>query len=172
MIDGGELIRYVGPERDSHSGLAIGVFQVASRAQRDEGMPAEVRAMLATSLRWFGDNLAVPRRFSHHRDGWQRSASGTWVRTPIAISWFKPDATVHLARILTVVALLRAAGSPVREIRTWRPGYVTYEDRHQVVAVPFADTRVGGDGGRVERPYLRPEITPYCAPGSLSSAAK
>ncbi|MBA3936368.1 MAG: hypothetical protein H0X38_02815 [Planctomycetes bacterium] len=152
MVDDGELIRYVGLQRDPDSGLAIGVFQVASRAKRDEHMPADLRAQLGAALRWFGEHLAVPRRFSHHRDGWRRAAGGAWVRTPLAISWFKPDATVHLARIVAVVGQLRAAGIAVREIRTRRPGYVTYEDRHQVVAVPFSDTRVGDDGGGMERP--------------------
>lgn len=146
-VVGAELIRYVGPGRDPDSGSAIGVFQVAASAKRDESLPTEVRAQLRAALLWFGEHLAAPRRFSHHRDGWRRSAGGVWTRTPIAISWFKPDATVHLARIAAIVALLQSAGVAMRELRTRRPGYVTYEDRHQVVAVPFSDVQVS-EGGR------------------------
>jgi hypothetical protein len=28
----------------------------------------------------------------------------------------------------------------VRELRTERPGYILYEDEHQVAAMPFAET--------------------------------
>ena len=89
-------------------------------------------------LRWFNSHLAQPRRFSHLRHGFRRSSHGDWVREPIAISWFKPDATVHLNRIRALVAILRSCAVVVQELRTRRPGSITYEDRAQIVAVPFS----------------------------------
>jgi hypothetical protein len=138
-VGGAELIRYVGPEVDRDSGQPIGVFQFAARSIHSEHVDGEVRAELRAASRWFSENLARPRRFSHHRDGWRRRGGGAYVRTPIAISWFKPDATIHLSRIQRVVEILRKLGVTIVEIRTRNPGYVTYEDRHQVVAVPFSD---------------------------------
>jgi hypothetical protein len=40
-----------------------------------------------------------------------------------------------------MAALLERCGIPTEMLRTWRPGYVVYEDAYQVVAVPFRDTR-------------------------------
>jgi hypothetical protein len=36
-----------------------------------------------------------------------------------------------------LVSLLEHKGITVHELRTERPGYVLYEDAHQVVAMPF-----------------------------------
>ena len=94
-------------------------------------------ALLSAMRRWFSANLARPRRFSHHRLDCKRSTARPWTRTPIAISWFKPQARVHLSRIETCARLLRGAGVEIRLIVCRRPGYITYEDQHQVVAVPF-----------------------------------
>jgi hypothetical protein len=38
------------------------------------------------------------------------------------------------------VKLVESAGIEIEELRTTRPGYLVYEDRHQVVALPFTDT--------------------------------
>jgi len=40
-----------------------------------------------------------------------------------------------------LVAILEAHGVGVEVIRTSRPGYVVYEDMHQVMAEPYADTQ-------------------------------
>ena len=38
-------------------------------------------------------------------------------------------------------ALLESYGFAVQMLREKRPGYVVYEDQHQVVAYPFSETR-------------------------------
>ena len=40
-----------------------------------------------------------------------------------------------------MAAILDAHGIHVEVVTSRRPGYVVYEDRHQIAAVPFADTR-------------------------------
>jgi hypothetical protein len=39
-----------------------------------------------------------------------------------------------------IAAILHAHGVEVEAIRTERPGYVVYEDKHQVAAEPFKET--------------------------------
>ncbi len=134
-----ELIRFVGEDFDEDSRSPLGIFQLASRPASDSKFSSATQAALISECRWFGVHLPVPRRFSHHRDGWRRSGYG-WARTPIAISWFKPDASVHLQHIAVMAEALRAVGISIKEMRTRRPGYVTYEDPYQVVAVPFTDS--------------------------------
>ncbi len=41
-----------------------------------------------------------------------------------------------------MIAVLENNGVHVRTIKTVRPGYVVYEDEFQVVAVPFADSKL------------------------------
>jgi hypothetical protein len=132
-----ELIRFAGSPIDPHSGQSLGIFQLAARIAREGQLTAEDRASLRAHLRWFNRNLAQPRRFSHHRDGFRRSGSGIWMREPIAISWFKAAASAHLRHIEGMATLLGRSGVELHELRTRRPGYVVYEDDHQVVAVPF-----------------------------------
>ncbi len=50
-------------------------------------------------------------------------------------SWLRASATEH-----GLVVALTKAGYEIREIRTDRAGYVTYEDEHQLIAEPFRDT--------------------------------
>jgi len=133
-----EYIRFAGTEVDSSSLQREGVFQLAIRMRDSASSPEVLRADVAASLLWFNRHLAQPRRFSHHRHGFRRSAHGDWVREPIAISWFKPEASVHLVRIRALVAILRSGALVVHELRTRRPGYITYEDQAQIVAVPFS----------------------------------
>lgn len=133
----GDLIRFVGDTIDANSGQPIGIFQIAARLKRSGTLSPEPAATLLADLRWFSLHLTVPRRFSHHRDGQRRSASGQWVRTPIAISWFKPTAVEHLKKIRELARIIESSGQTIHELRTVKPGYITYEDAYQVVAVPF-----------------------------------
>jgi hypothetical protein len=132
------LLRYVGLEIDPDSRHEQGVFQIAAQVLRTDALAKEDRIRLISDLRWFSENLRTPRRFSHHRDGWRRSASGIWLRKPIALSWFKHDATVHLRRIARIIECLRRCDRTINTLQTRKPGYVTYEDQFQVVAVPFS----------------------------------
>lgn len=56
---------------------------------------------------------------------------------PGARSWFKVTAIDLLALTGEYVALLDRYGVPWVELRTDAPGYLTYEDDVQIVAVPF-----------------------------------
>ena len=57
-----------------------------------------------------------------------------------ALSWFRDSAAEHIRQIREYQQILEIYGVSVEALRTARPGYIVYEDEHQVVAYPFADT--------------------------------
>jgi hypothetical protein len=57
-----------------------------------------------------------------------------------AISWFKDSGVEHIAKLRDIIAILENHGITVRIITTDRPGYVVYEDEHQIVVEPFSDS--------------------------------
>jgi hypothetical protein len=130
-----ELVRFVVPAIiDDDSQTAAGVVQVAHDLIEEVGTAEEIRRELAAALDWLDDNLEVPDRFNRTKSkGWYRRQSR-------GISWLRSSATEHVATMQRLVDALTNAGYVVREIRTERAGYVTYEDAHQVVAEPFRDT--------------------------------
>ena len=65
---------------------------------------------------------------------------------------------MHIRRMREYQQTLETYGLTVEMLRTERPGYIVYEDEHQVVAYPFADTPCwtsSVDGSRVARGDLR-----------------
>jgi len=130
------LIRYVGDEIYWRSGEDIGFVQLAIRLRNSGTLPDREHRTLRDLICWFNRYLAQPRRFSPYKEGWKRSRFGC-LRQPIAISWFKDSARAHLRRADALATFLNERGISVRRISTQRPGYITYEDRYQVVAVPF-----------------------------------
>jgi hypothetical protein len=126
------LIRFVGSRRDNSSGRREGIFQLARRL-RLSGELAEIDdERLAEIGQWFNENLRKPRRFARSQNSHPQA---------VAISWFKSDARDHIARIREMQSILEAYGLLTEMIKTDRPGYVVYEDEHQVTAFPFRDTQ-------------------------------
>jgi hypothetical protein len=127
----GPLMRFVTDNRHPPYGHRTGLFQVAYTIWREHRLTEPEHSELRALLDWFNDHLEKPERFSASR---RPHAKGT------AISWVRASARDHVPRIRRVAALVESAGTAVHELRTKRPGYVLYEDGHQVVALPFADT--------------------------------
>lgn len=126
-----ELIRFVTDNRHPPYGHRSGLFQVAYKIWREHKLAEPERGELRALRDWFNDHLEEPERFSASR---KPHAKGT------AISWMRVSAHEHVSRIRRVAALVESTGAAVHELRSKRPGYVLYEDDHQVVALPFADT--------------------------------
>jgi len=82
--------------------------------------------------KWFKANLKVPDRLT---------ISPRPHRKKQAISWFKSTAAVHIQKMQEYRRLIESHGVAVEMIKTERPGYIVYEDEHQVAAYPFADTQ-------------------------------
>jgi hypothetical protein len=104
------------------------VFQAGYRL-RDAGR-LDAPRRFDTLLEWFNRHLPVPLRF--------RRPAGRQAHRH-AICWFRNEAVEHVGKVRELAALLEQHGVPTRKLRTRRPGYVVYEDRFQVAAVPFRD---------------------------------
>ena len=135
------LVRFVvdiwNRDAEGRQGVVSFAYHLLARPTPTGGEADELARLVA----WFERHLAVPRRMSPFKDGFRRAAHSRTLRTPVALSWFRPEATAHLAKVLSLTGVLRRCGYGVRRLTTTNPGYVTHEDAEQVVAMPFADTR-------------------------------
>lgn len=124
-------IRFVIADKDSDSGRRQGVFQALVEAS-DTGLLYDYEEEQKKSLfQWFNENLKEPISL--------RRSSKFHTKNK-AISWFKDTAIDHIARMRELIAILEAHDIEVQMLQTERPGYITYEDRYQIVAEAFNDT--------------------------------
>lgn len=125
-------IRFVTESIDKNSGKRRGIFQAMyALIDKNELRPHEL-AELRCLEKWFKDKLASPDRFARNR---KSNAA------PKAISWFKSSATEHLDRMHAICRILNEHDISTEMITSKRPGYIVFEDEHQIAAVPFAETR-------------------------------
>jgi hypothetical protein len=128
-------LRFILPRINPDSGIEDGVFDLAYEIRRQGEISEHERAELGDLLRWFVDNLSVPTRFNRTK------SKGHYRRTTKGISWFTSSARLHATKMHRMAAILRNQGHQVTMIKTSNPGYVVYEDDHQVIAEPFSDLR-------------------------------
>lgn len=126
-------LRFVSSEIDSASRVGAGVFVAAYDLYDSGRLPAYERERLLDIFVWFNRNLRTPTRFSRPR---RRS------KPKSAICWFRPTAREHLSHVREMVALLEDYDVLIRTLKASKVGYIVYEDEHQVVAEPYADTRL------------------------------
>src|SRR5689334_1639060 len=125
-------IRFITDRLDSQSGRRQGLFQAAYELRRGAHLTPVDGAHLNEILHWFGVYLARPSRLA---------LSARPHRKAQALCWYKHDADEHIARMWDIAAIVERYDAFVAMIRTRQPGYVLYEDDHQVAAYPFADTQ-------------------------------
>jgi hypothetical protein len=129
------FLRFVVSDLDEESHQELGVFHAAGNL-RDSGLLSEHDEEILQELRdRFSANLEKPSRFTNAKPPHYRKRMN-------GISWFKSSAQEHIGKIREIIALLESYDIPVRMIKTDRPGFVVYEDRFQIVAVPFADSNL------------------------------
>src|SRR5688572_23770581 len=126
------FIRFVIANMDVDSGRRQGLFQAADELRATGAMSESDEQRLKQVEEWFDANLAIPKRLS---------ISAKPRRKAQAISWFRDTATDHITQMREFKRLLESYGVIVDMLREKRPGYVVYEDAHQVVAYPFSETR-------------------------------
>lgn len=124
-------IRFVVSQLDPNSGRRQGLFQAAASLEDRGALAAHELDDYRGVVDWFRDNLEKPDRFAISS---RPHAKGQ------ALSWFKADSLIHIAKMRDLQRILEAHDVSVDVLRTERPGYVIYEDEHQVAAYPFADT--------------------------------
>jgi hypothetical protein len=125
-------LRFTGAEPgvDSDSGEPRGLFTIAYDLLRSGAFEEHEQAWFEEVVRWFDANLARPLRLARSRRvGAQKDA----------VSWFKASAGEHVRRMYELVALLQHHGVATQVSRAEHPGYIVYEDDHQIAVVPFRD---------------------------------
>ena len=125
------FIRFVTGTLDPRSGRRQGIFEAGGALRRSGGLSASDVERLDDLREWFIDHLPIPTRFS---------LSPRPHRKAQALSWFKDEATVYIGKMREYQRVLEEYDVRIEMLRTERPGYIVYEDQHQVVAYPFADT--------------------------------
>jgi len=125
------LLRFVLPHSHPDTGVEEGIFGAAYHLCESPLITSADRQLLEGLLVWFDTNLATPKRFNRSKSkGYYRRRTG-------GIAWLKPTAAEHIAKMYELVGILEKNGHHVSKITTDRPGYVVFEDDHQIVAEPF-----------------------------------
>lgn len=130
-------LRFIAQSINHESLVRDGVFAAAWRLRQDPALPADDEAQLRTHLAWIGEHMRMPARFNRTK------SKGRDRRPSKGISWFKDTASEHIDRVRQIGEILERHGMHIETVHTDRPGYIVYEDDHQIVAEPFKDTPVG-----------------------------
>lgn len=119
------LVRFVSPLFCIESQARLGVFIASSHLLDSGRLDSFYEEELSGVWAWFNEHLPFP---------WKKS-----FRDGRGICWFKDEAEECIARLWSLVAILRENGIPVEFIQARNPGWWSYEDRYQVVAIPYSD---------------------------------
>jgi hypothetical protein len=125
------LVRFVLPLAHPDTGVEQGIFGAAYRLRDKILAPVHDRDQLEDLLSWFTANLPIPERFNRTK------SKGYYRKKTAGVSWLKPTALEHIAKMHALVVILEKNGHQVYQVTTDRPGYVVFEDDYQVVAEPF-----------------------------------
>jgi hypothetical protein len=125
-------MRFVVHRRDADCGRRLGLFQAIAALAYAGRLRDYYSSHYRELLDWFNVNLDRPRSFS-------RSSKAH--AAPLALSWFKQSALVHIAKMREIVVILEEHGIGTEVLFCKRPGYVVYDDEFQTVAEPYAETR-------------------------------
>jgi hypothetical protein len=125
------FVRFVVSAVDEDSGRRQGLFHTAYALRRSGELPLHLHEQLDEALNWLDDKVGIPDRLTR---GNRKHANG------MAISWFKDTARDCIRQMHTICRLLDEHGIPTEMITSERPGYIVFEDRCQISAVPFSDT--------------------------------
>jgi len=120
-------LRFVTIWLDDDSHMPAGIFTAAYLLDGDDELPDYARAMLVEILAWFDRHLVAPHTFSRSPRAYGRN---------IGLCWFKDTARQHVERAFELMALLEDNNIFIEVVTADRPGFVVYEDDHQIVAEP------------------------------------
>jgi hypothetical protein len=125
-----KYVRFVVPAIDEGSGRRQGVFHAAWDLMDARTLSTFEHEELQAVWNWFRCHLRVPNRFA--RSSRRRAAHR-------AICWYKSGARWHVQRTRWMCRILNDNGVATEMITCGRPGYIVFEDEHQVAAIPFAE---------------------------------
>jgi hypothetical protein len=119
------FVRFVAGTEAENAYWLTGIFTIAKVLQADGRLYRYESEMLEETFKWFNRHLPCPP-FG------EKLRSGEWAEE--AVAWFRDDAGEPLKRMWELVAILEEHGTPVRLVRSERPGKIVYSDRFQIVA--------------------------------------
>jgi hypothetical protein len=96
----------------------MGIF----RAGNEIKLPKPCRAHYREDCDWFNRELPAPPKKAFSSDR--------------GICWFKPAAVRFIRRLQSLAVVYRSHGIRVWQVYNRDPGLLTWEDEHQIVAVP------------------------------------
>lgn len=105
----------------------LGVFKAIDEAVKSDHAPAWAITEARRQNAWFNANLSIPKQFS---------AGGHRGFGQPGLSWFKPVATEHIARMHSLKRALEACGIYVEMLTARDPGLIVWQDDFQIVAEP------------------------------------
>ena len=120
--------RFIAADPDREPNRPEGVFAAAYDVLDRGVAPEYLRREIRFTLDWFVRELPIPPRFARRR---RPHAPDT------GLCWFRTTSVDCVRQVRHLAFLVEECGIPVREVRTTSPGYVIYEDDHQIVAEPF-----------------------------------
>jgi hypothetical protein len=124
-------IRFVVNAVDLDSGRRVGLFHAARTLCEEGAVSAEEEIALLAIRDRFNENLEKPGAFARSKKPHAKA---------VAISWFKDSANTHISKMYKLRSILEAHGIQVEILKSAKPGYIVYEDEHQVMADPYAET--------------------------------
>ncbi len=124
-------LRFIVDSADPGSDFVWSLFGALGHLQQEGNLNEYERERLTKIDKWFVKNLKEPNRMS-------RSTRSN--ADPQALCWFKSDATECLGYVREMVGILTAHDIAVEMLKSDKPGYIVYEDEHQIAAVPFRKT--------------------------------
>lgn len=104
----------------------IGVFQAVWMIRESAELPESVQSCYRANRDWLNRHLHAPRHVN-----------------PESIFWFRAEAVECIDRIRELIEIYRVAGHEVRMQATRDPGYILYQDEHQIAAIPQKEPRRG-----------------------------
>ena len=125
------FVRFVVLHKDEDSAKRQGLFQAIADLDYSGALQSHEQSIRDDVKNWFSNNLEKPRKFSRSSRPHAKN---------VALSWFKDSAIEHIRKMHDLAQILRAHDVHVEVIKTDRPGYVVYEDEHQITAEPFGDS--------------------------------
>jgi len=130
-------LRFVASQPDEDTGLPRGLFGIAYELKRGCQLSKYEYEILVDLLNWFEKNLSIPDRFNRSKSkGYDRKLHTD------GICWFKSSASPHITKIREMIFILSEHGHFINEVKSTKPGYIVYEDEVQIVAEPYADTKL------------------------------
>lgn len=125
-------IRFITQFRNEKDQIETGMFSAAEFLRVGDLLFEYDKKNLEQIIKWFSLNLKKPDRLSNST---RKNPAN------VSLSWFKSSATAHLNQMHALKEILERYEMRVDIIKRTRPGYIVYEDDHQVSTIPYREDK-------------------------------